>query len=358
MHVDLFDFELPSECIAQEPAKTRDSARLLYVGADLCDLGIKDLPSLLEPGDVMVVNDTKVLPCRLIGKRGNATRPGPPTGGVKVEVTLHKSRTPDTWLALARPARKLRTGDKIAFAPGFHAIVRDKLDGGEVLLHFNFAGPDLLMFLETNGTIPLPPYIKRDATDNAEDRENYQTLFASEPGAVAAPTAGLHFTPELMRALRERGVEVVRVTLHVGAGTFLPVQAEDTRGHSMHGEWGELSEITADAVNHAHAGGKRVLAIGSTSLRLLESAAKDDGSVRPFRGETDLFVTPGYQFKVVDLMLTNFHLPRSTLFILVSAFAGLQRMQEAYAHAIETGYRFYSYGDACLLEPNCETWGI
>jgi S-adenosylmethionine:tRNA ribosyltransferase-isomerase len=357
MRVDLFDFDLPPERIAQAPAEPRDRARLLHVGATLADRNVSELPGLLSPGDVMVVNDTKVLPCRLTGKRGDATRPGPPTGGAKVEVTLHKPSTPDRWFAFARPARKLRTGDMIAFAPGFHAIVRDKLDGGEVLLHFNAAGPELLSALEAHGIMPLPPYIKRADEGDDADRQAYQTLFAAEPGAAAAPTAGLHFTLELMAALDARGVQVQRVTLHVGAGTFLPVKVEDTRDHPMHGEWGELSQATADAVNAAHDAGKRVLAVGSTSLRLLESAADDLGRVHPFRGETDLFITPGYAFKAVDLMLTNFHLPRSTLFMLVAAFSGLERMQAAYAHAISSGYRFYSYGDATLLEPDRQTWG-
>lgn len=357
MRVDVFDFELPAARIAQQPAEPRDSARLLHVGPTLTDSSIAELPELLRAGDLMVVNDTKVLPCRLTGKRGDATRPGPPTGGAKVEVTLHKPRTPDTWAAFARPARKLRTGDMIAFAPGFHAIVRDKLDGGEVVLHFNAAGPDLLAQLEAHGVMPLPPYIKRDAEGRDADRHDYQTLFAAEPGAAAAPTAGLHFTPALIDRLTARGVGVARVTLHVGAGTFLPVKVDDTRDHPMHGEWGELSEATAQAANATRARGGRVLAVGSTSMRLLESAAGADGVVAPFRGETDLFITPGYRFKAVDLMLTNFHLPRSTLFMLVAAFAGLERMQAAYAHAIDADYRFYSYGDACLLEPNPETWG-
>jgi S-adenosylmethionine:tRNA ribosyltransferase-isomerase len=357
MRVDLFDFELPPECIAQTPVEPRDTAKLLHVGEKLGDFGVSELPDLLQPGDVLVVNDTKVLPCRLTGKRGDATRPGPPTGGAKVEVTLHKPQTPDTWLAFARPARKLRSGDMIAFAPGFHAIVRDKLDAGEVLLHFNAAGPALLTALETHGIMPLPPYIKRDAGGDDSDRETYQTLFAAEPGAAAAPTAGLHFTPKLMEALAARAITFAKVTLHVGAGTFLPVKVDDTQDHPMHAEWGELSQGTANIVNAAHAAGNRVVAVGSTSLRLLESAANDDGMIAPFRGETDIFITPGYRFKAVDLMLTNFHLPRSTLFMLVGAFAGLQRMRAAYAHAIENHYRFYSYGDACLLEPNRETWG-
>lgn len=347
MRVELFDFELPPERIAQAPAEPRDTARLLCVGANLADRGVRDLPGLLRPGDIMVVNDTRVLPCRLSGTRR----------GAKVEVTLHKPEGPDAWLAFARPARKLTPGDMIAFAPDFHAVVQDKRDGGEVRLHFNAGGGDLLDKLDAHGVMPLPPYIKRERQGLDADRHDYQTLFASAPGAAAAPTAGLHFTPALMGALAEAGVEIARLTLHVGAGTFLPVKTEDTRDHPMHAEWGEITRATADAIDAARAQGGRVLAVGSTAMRLLESAADAAGRVHPFQGETDIFITPGYRFRAVDLMLTNFHLPRSTLFMLVAAFSGLQRMQAAYAHAIETGYRFYSYGDACLLEPNRETWG-
>jgi S-adenosylmethionine:tRNA ribosyltransferase-isomerase len=361
MRVDLFDFELPEDRIAQAPAELRDSARLLHVGPELADRRVADLPALLRPGDIMVVNDTRVLPCRLTGKRGDATRPGPPTGGAKVEVTLHKPATldtwPDTWHAFARPARKLKTGDMIAFAPGFHAIVRAKLDAGEVTLHFNAAGPDLMAKLEAHGVMPLPPYIKRGAEGLGSDRHDYQTMFAAQPGAAAAPTAGLHFTPALMQAIEQAGVSVARLTLHVGAGTFLPVKTDDTRDHPMHAEWGEISVAAADAVNRARAAGGRVLAVGSTAMRLLETAADEGGRVHPFQGETDIFITPGYRFRAVDLMFTNFHLPRSTLFMLVAAFSGLGRMRTAYAHAIAAGYRFYSYGDACLLEPDRESWG-
>ena len=359
MRVDLFDFELPPERIAQAPAEPRDSARLLHVGENLADLGVADLPGLLRAGDVMVVNDTKVLPCRLTGKRGDATRPGPPTGdgGAKVEVTLHKPEGPDLWRAFARPARKLQPRDMIAFAPGFNATVRDKLDGGEVRLHFNASGADLLEKLETHGVMPLPPYIKRAADGLATDNTDYQTLFAANPGAAAAPTAGLHFTPDLMAAIEAAGVHVVKLTLHIGAGTFLPVKVDDTRDHPMHAEWGEISQSAAEAINAARAAGGRVLCVGSTPMRLLESAADDAGRVQPYSGETDIFITPGYAFRAVDLMFTNFHLPRSTLFMLVAAFSGLERMQAAYAHAIADGYRFYSYGDACLLEPDRDSWG-
>ncbi len=363
MRVDIFDFNLPPERIAQAPAEPRDSARLLHVGVETAGRTVADLPSLLRPGDVMVVNDTRVLPCRLTGKRGEAG----------IEVTLHKPAPPDfptecqpetkldtnhdTWLAFARPARRLHTDDMIVFAPGFHAIVRDKLDGGEVALRFNAAGADLLAKLEAHGVMPLPPYIKRGAIGLQSDRDDYQTIFAAQPGAAAAPTAGLHFTPALMDAIAKRGVSVERLTLHVGAGTFLPVKADDTHDHPMHSEWGEISPKVAAAINTARAAGGRVVAVGSTVMRLLETAAGADGRIQPFRDETDIFITPGYAFRAVDLMFTNFHLPRSTLFMLVSAFSGLERMQAAYAHAIAAGYRFYSYGDACLLEPARETWG-
>ena len=357
MRVDLFDFELPTELIAQQPAVPRESARLLHIGAKNRDLHIKNLPLLLETGDVMVVNNTKVIPCRITGQRHQNMRSNGHARHAKIEVTLHKQILPDTWLAFARPARKLRSGDIITFAPELQATVVDKLCGGEVVLHFDYTGPELLKTLETNGIMPLPPYIKRGEEDHANDQKNYQTVFASELGAAAAPTAGLHFTPELIQKIIERGIEIVQITLHVGAGTFLPVKVRDTNEHVMHGEWADLSLAACNTINRAHNRGKRVLAVGSTSLRLLESATREDGVVRAFSGDTDLFIVPGHRFKVVDLVLTNFHLPRSTLFMLVSAFAGLERMQTAYAHAIKAGYRFFSYGDACLLEPNHETWG-
>jgi len=350
MKVDLFDFDLPPERIAQKPAVPRDSARLLEVLPAGCrDSCVRDLPALLNPGDLMVVNDTRVIPARLTGRRGDAARPGPAEGGPKVEVTLHKWQDDGTWRAFARPARKLAPRDYIVFAPGFAADVTGKGEGGEVVLKFNKAGPDLKDALEAHGVMPLPPYIKRGEAGDEDDKGDYQTLFAARDGAVAAPTASLHFTPELIKALDARGVERVSLTLHVGAGTFLPVREEDTRHHRMHAEWGEISDRAADYINQTRRAGGRIVACGSTSMRLLEAAADDDGTVHPFRGETDIFITPGYRFKVVDLMLTNFHLPRSTLFMLVAAFAGLEPMRAAYAHAIETGYRFYSYGDACLL---------
>ncbi len=347
MRVDHFDFDLPPERIAQAPIEPRDAARLLHVDATMADLGVRDLPSLLQSGDALVVNDTKVLPCRLTGKRRDA----------KVEITLHKPVDATTWLAFARPARKLKPEDVIIFANGFEARVSEKRDAGEVALTFNHTGPDLMNALEAHGYMPLPPYIKRDTGGLDADKSRYQTLFAATPGAAAAPTAGLHFTSGLMEALQARGVQVISITLHVGAGTFLPVKVDDTDDHVMHAEWAALSADAAAALNAVRAGGGEITAVGSTALRTLESAARDDGTLRPFSGETDLFITPGYRFKVIDRIMTNFHLPKSTLFMLVSAFSGLTRMQAAYGHAIEAEYRFFSYGDACLLEPDRTTWG-
>ncbi len=335
-----FDFELPPERVAARPIRPRDAARMLVVGEELSDRGVRDLPALLEPGDVMVFNDTRVLPARLRGRRGEA----------RIEVTLHRQEGTCEWRAFAKPAKRLRPGDTVAFADGFGAEVVDKREGGEVLLRFDRSGPDLIAALHDHGEMPLPPYIRREAGADAQDRSDYQTMFAEADGAVAAPTAGLHFTPELMRAIADRGVTAVPLTLHVGAGTFLPVKVEDVRRHRMHAEYGEIGTATADAVNAARAAGGRVLAVGTTVLRLLESAADETGTLHPFSGETDIFITPGYRFKIVDLLMTNFHLPRSTLFMLVCAFAGMARMKAAYAHAIAAGYRFYSYGDACLLK--------
>jgi S-adenosylmethionine:tRNA ribosyltransferase-isomerase len=335
-----FDFELPPERIAERPVSPRDAARLLAVDDGLRDLGVRDLPALLNPGDVLVYNDTRVLPARLRGRRGEA----------RIEATLHKQERIDSWRAFARPAKRLRLGDTVSFAPGFNAEVVEKGEGGEVLLRFDKSGPDLISALYDHGEMPLPPYIRREDGADTRDTADYQTMFAEIEGAVAAPTAGLHFTPELMRSIAERGVATVPLTLHVGAGTFLPVKAEDIEEHRMHAEYGEISEATTAAVNAARAGGGRVLAVGTTVLRLLESAAAEDGTLSPFSGETDIFITPGYRFRIVDLLMTNFHLPRSTLFMLVCAFAGIDRMKAAYAHAIAAGYRFYSYGDACLLE--------
>ncbi|MFD2234288.1 tRNA preQ1(34) S-adenosylmethionine ribosyltransferase-isomerase QueA [Phaeospirillum tilakii] len=340
MKVDLFDFELPRERIADRPARPRDAARLLRVAAGgVADRGVRDLPDLLDPGDVMVFNDTRVIPARLDGRRGTAG----------VELTLHLREGAECWRAFARPARKLRLGDRVEFAADFAAEVVGKGEGGEVTLRFDRGGAALMAALEAHGRLPLPPYIRHGAAD-ATDRADYQTTFACHDGAVAAPTAGLHFTPELLAALDARGIERVAVTLHVGAGTFLPVKVEDTDQHHMHAEIGIVTPAAAERINRARAEGRRVVAVGTTALRLLESAAAEDGTLAPFDGVTDIFIVPGYRFRVVDRLMTNFHLPRSTLFMLVSAFAGLERMRAAYAHAINDGYRFYSYGDACLLD--------
>ena len=340
MHVDQFDFHLPQTSIAQHPASPKDAARLLVLkDQEIQDKGVLDIAAQLRPGDIMVFNDTRVIPARLVGKRGEAG----------IEVTLHKRENHAVWHAFARPAKKLKVGDIVHFDDTLAAEVMNKLDGGEVVLMFNRAGDALMAALEDIGVMPLPPYIKRPKEGDADDRNDYQTLFATYPGAVAAPTAGLHFTERLMKSIEARGILTARVTLHVGAGTFLPVKVEDTDDHKMHCEWGDVSVETAKTINQARANGGRVVAVGTTSLRLLESAAEDDGTLKPFTGDTDIFITPGYRFKIVDVLMTNFHLPRSTLFMLVSAFAGLGRMKAAYAHAIETGYRFYSYGDACLL---------
>jgi len=341
MRVDLFDFELPQERIALRPARPRDSARLLLVeGREIFDRLVSELPDLLRTGDVLVFNDTKVIPAQLEGRRGDAS----------IGATLHKREGPREWRAFLRNAKRARVGDTIDFGAGVHASVVDKADDGSALLHFHGDEPVELL-LGRAGRMPLPPYIasKRPADD--EDRDDYQTMFAREEGAVAAPTAALHFTQRLLEALDARRVGCETLTLHVGAGTFLPVKAEDTSGHKMHAEWGRIDEATAERLNSVRASGGRLIAVGTTSLRLLESAAADDGVIRPFEGDTAIFITPGYRFKVIDGLITNFHLPRSTLFMLVSALMGLDVMKAAYAHAIEAGYRFYSYGDASLLLP-------
>jgi S-adenosylmethionine:tRNA ribosyltransferase-isomerase len=346
MRVDLFDFHLPPELIAQHPVRPRDVARLLVVGHEaLEDRRVSDLPALLRPGDLLVFNDTRVIPARLVGRRGDA----------RIEVTLHQpvrgadNADESRWRAFARPTRRCRVGDELWFGADLDAEVLAKGEGGEITLGFRCAPKALHERLEALGQMPLPPYIKRPPQGDAQDRADYQTMFALRPGAVAAPTAALHFTPRLMAALAERGVEHAFVTLHVGAGTFLPVKAEDTDAHRMHAEWYAVPAETAARIDAARAGGGRIVAVGTTVLRTLESVAEPDGRVRRAMGETRLFITPGYRFKAVDLLLTNFHLPRSTLFMLVAAFAELERMRAAYAHAIERGYRFYSYGDACLL---------
>ncbi|MCP1844614.1 S-adenosylmethionine:tRNA ribosyltransferase-isomerase [Bradyrhizobium sp. USDA 4524] len=353
MRTDLFDFELPPESIALRPANPRDAARMLVVHPDgvLRDAAIADLPQWLEPGDQIVVNDTKVIAAQLKGRRiGRDTEP-------KIEATLIKRLDGSRWQALVKPAKKLSPGDTIRFGNEGRVCLLGNLDAeveakgqeGEVTLSFSFHGPVLDQAIADVGATPLPPYIASKRTPDEKDVSDYQTMFAANEGAVAAPTAGLHFTPALEAALKSRGVELHRLTLHVGAGTFLPVKTEETSEHKMHAEWGCITAETASALNAARAKGGRIVAIGTTSLRLLESAANADGTIEPFAAETSIFITPGYRFRAVDILLTNFHLPRSTLFMLVSAFSGLETMQGAYAHAIRDGYRFYSYGDACLL---------
>ena len=338
MKVDLFDFELPPERIAQMPAEPRDSARLLDIRPDrLGDCGVLDLPDLLNPGDLLVFNDTRVIPARLHGYRGE----------VAVEVLLHKAEADGTWLAFARPGKRLKMGQTIRFAEDFAADILEKREGGELRLAFTGAS-DLLKALKRHGSMPLPPSI-RGGKAEAADAERYQTIYAREEGAVAAPTAGLHFTPELFARLDAAGIERHFVTLHVGAGTFLPVKADDTADHRMHAEIGHVPEATAAALNAVRRRGGRIVSVGTTSLRLLESASAEDGTLKAWSGATDIFITPGYRFRAVDVLMTNFHLPRSTLFMLVSAFSGLETMRAAYAHAIAAGYRFYSYGDASLL---------
>jgi S-adenosylmethionine:tRNA ribosyltransferase-isomerase len=353
MRTDLFDFELPASNIALRPASPRDSARLLIVQSDggLHDRTVADLPLLLAPGDQLVVNDTKVISAQLTGRRiGRDTEP-------KIEATLIKRLDGSRWQALVKPAKKLSPGDvvrfgnegKVCLLGHLDAQVEHKGDDGEVTLSFTFHGPTLDQAIADLGSPPLPPYIASKRAPDERDEADYQTMFAVNEGAVAAPTAGLHFTPALETALREHGVGIHRITLHVGAGTFLPVKVDDTAGHKMHSEWGTISADTAGALNAARAKGGRIVAVGTTSMRLLESAAAEDGTIQPFASETAIFITPGYRFRAVDILLTNFHLPRSTLFMLVSAFSGLDTMKRAYAHAIRDGYRFYSYGDACLL---------
>ena len=341
MRVDLFDFELPPERIALRPAVPRDAARLLAVGpGGLSDRIVGDLPDMLRPGDLLVFNDTRVIPAQLEGRRGEA----------RIGATLHKRAGPRAWHAFVRNAKRVRPGDRIEFAAGVSAVAEARGEDGSLLLVFDGDEPVELL-LERAGRMPLPPYIAGKREADARDLEDYQTLFAREEGAVAAPTAALHFTPALMARLAEAGIAHATLTLHVGAGTFLPVKAEDTAAHRMHAEWGRIGAATAERLNAARAGGGRLIAVGTTSLRLLESAADADGRIHAFEGDTAIFITPGYRFRAVDGLLTNFHLPRSTLFMLVSALMGLERMQAAYAHAVREGYRFYSYGDASLLLP-------
>ena len=342
MRVDLFDFELPPERIALRPARPRDAARMLVVEGErpFADRHVRDLPQLLRAGDVLVFNDTRVIPAQLEGRRGDA----------RIGATLHKRLDLRRWQAFIRNAKRLKPGDTVEFGRGVSALVEERHADGSFTLAF--AGDEPVeALLERAGTMPLPPYIAgKRATDEA-DRADYQTMFAREEGAVAAPTAALHFTPELVAALDSAGIARETLTLHVGAGTFLPVKAEDTESHAMHAEWGRIDAATADRLNKARTASGRLIAVGTTSLRLLESAARADGTIAPFEGDTAIFITPGYRFKAVDGLMTNFHLPKSTLFMLVSALMGLERMQAAYAHAIAEEYRFYSYGDSSLLIP-------
>ena len=341
MRVDLFDFDLPTDRIALRPARPRDAARMLLVeGERMSDRGVLDLPAILRPGDVLVFNDTKVIPAQLEGRRGEAA----------IGATLHKREDLRSWWAFVRNAKRVRDGDVIQFGGGVSASAIRRDEAGAILLHFHGDEPVELL-LERAGEMPLPPYIASKRGADEADRDDYQTMFAREKGAVAAPTAALHFTERLLGLLDQRGIGRETLTLHVGAGTFLPVKADDTADHRMHSEWGRIDEATAERLNRVRADGGRLIAVGTTSLRLLESAAGEDGRIAPFEGDTAIFITPGYRFRAIDGLMTNFHLPKSTLFMLVSALMGLETMKAAYAHAIDEGYRFYSYGDASLLLP-------
>jgi S-adenosylmethionine:tRNA ribosyltransferase-isomerase len=340
---DDFDFPLPRELIAaRHPCEPRDAARLLLIPASggFVDRRIADLPALLRPGDLLVFNDTKVIPARLVGHRGEAA----------IKITLYRYLGGGAWRAFAKGARRLRAGDRIVFAEDFAAEVAEKHPEGDVTLRFDLEEGAFREALARYGSMPLPPYIKRPCGGDPRDRADYQTIFARAEGAVAAPTAGLHFTQALLDALAERGIGWTMLTLHVGPGTFLPVKTADPRDHKMHAEWGVLSAEAAARIAAARHAGGRIVAVGTTSLRLLESAAAETGEARPFAGETRLFIMPGYRFRAIDILLTNFHLPRSTLFMLVAALAGLEQIKAAYAHAVAVGYRFFSYGDACLIE--------
>lgn len=339
MKTSLFDFLLPSELIADKPVSPRDAARLLVVDDTLYDKKIADLPQFLKAGDVMVFNDTKVIPARLFAKRGDS----------KVEILLHKKIGAGRWQCFAKPAKRLRAEDMLVFAEDFKAVVKEKLADGQVIIDFPYEENNFWQKLEQYGKMPLPPYIERSRMADNSDKDNYQTVYARNIGSVAAPTAGLHFTEELLKKIDAVGVKRVHVTLHVGGGTFLPVKVEDTNEHVMHSEYAVVGKEAAAIINDARRNGGRIIAVGTTGVRTLESAADESGEVREFAGDTDIFITPGYKFRVVDVMLTNFHLPKSTLFMLVSAFCGLEKMKQAYSHAIEQKYRFYSYGDACLL---------
>ncbi len=344
MRVDMFDFDLPPERIALRPVRPRDSARLLVVRREgpFEDRGVRDLPQLLDPGDVLVFNDTRVIPAQLEGRKAG--------GEARIGATLHKREDLRRWIAFIRNAKRIKRGDQLVFGGGVTAIAEARHADGSFTLLFEGREP-VVVLLDRAGTMPLPPYIAQRRCIDAQDREDYQTMFAQKDGAVAAPTASLHFTPRLVEALDAAGIRREMLTLHVGAGTFLPVKAEDTDDHRMHAEWGRITPEVADRLNAARAAGGRIIAVGTTSLRLLESAAQADGTIAPFEGDTAIFITPGYRFKGVDGLMTNFHLPRSTLMMLVSALLGRERMMAAYAHAIAAEYRFYSYGDSSLLLP-------
>ena len=341
MKTEIFDFNLPQELIANKPCEPRDAARLLHIdGVHLTDGHMLDLPNWLKPTDVLVFNDTKVIPARLYGLRGEA----------QVELTLFKQIDLSTWETLIKNARRLKKGDVITFSDDFNAMVLDKTESGSVIVQFNVKGSDLFAKLHEVGTMPLPPYIKRLRGGLESDKADYQTMYAKHEGAVAAPTAGLHFTERLFNLLDAKGIQREFVTLHVGGGTFLPVKVDDTDNHKMHAEYGVISNEVADRLNAARQRGCRIVPVGTTSLRLLESAADEQGVIHPFAKETSIFITPGYRFKATDALFTNFHTPKSTLFMLVSALAGLDVMQNAYKHAVEERYHFFSYGDACLIE--------
>ena len=341
MRVDLFDFDLPPERIALRPASPRDAARLLTVDAlGMADRAMRDLPGLLRAGDVLVFNDTRVIPAQLEGMRGEA----------RIGATLHKRMDLRRWQAFVRNAKRLRVGERVDFGQGVTAIAEDRLDDGSFVLAFEGEEP-VETLIERAGRMPLPPYIAAKRPTDARDADDYQTMFAKEKGAVAAPTAALHFTPGLMAALEQAGIATETLTLHVGAGTFLPVKVDDTDAHRMHSEWGRIDAATAERLNAVRAKGGRLISVGTTVLRLLESASREDGRIQPFEGDTAIFITPGYRFRAIDGLMTNFHLPKSTLFMLVSALMGRERMQAAYAHAIAEDYSFYSYGDASLLLP-------
>jgi len=342
MKVDIFDFELPKELIAIRPAASRDGARLLVVGGNIPeDKMVADLADFLECGDLMIYNDTRVIPALLSGKRRDA----------KMEITLHMNMKAGLWKAFAKPAKKLKAQDVINFAGGLDATVIEKGEAGEVTVQFNQKGADLRDALNEAGVMPLPPYIASQRPVDDQDKSDYQTIYSKNDGAVAAPTAGLHFTENLQQRLNEKGVNSAYVTLHVGAGTFLPVKVDDTDDHKMYSEYGKISEGVASLINQTHTAGNKVIAVGTTSLRLLESATDESGITHAFNDATDIFITPGYKFHAVDILMTNFHLPKSTLFMLVSAFAGFKNMKNAYRHATLNNYRFYSYGDSSLLFP-------